>query len=252
MKEIKNIAYGTHDACLLDLYLPEETHFPVFIYFHGGGLTSGSRAGVNTFLHELISHGIAVASADYRMYPDANYPDFIEDTAKAVAWVKTHIGEYGKCDGIFVGGSSAGGYLSMMLCFDEHYLTAEGVSPSDIAGYVHDAGQPTAHFNVLKYKGIDPRRIIVDESAPLFHIGRSEHYPPMHFIVSDNDMKNRYEQTMLVLSTLKHFELDATVSHTVMHGTHCAYCSVKKDVRAENGEYAFGVIIRDFIEKQLS
>lgn len=250
MREMKGIAYAAHPECLLDLYLPTAEHFPVFVYFHGGGIEKGSRAGVGCFVEELTKAGIAVVSADYRMYPTAKYPEFIEDSAAAVAWVKHRIGEYGVCDGIFVGGSSAGGYLSMMLCFDEGYYKAAGISPDDIAGYVHDAGQPTAHFNVLKYRGIDPRRVIVDESAPLFHIGKSGHYPPMHFIVSDNDMKNRYEQTMLVLSTLKHFELDAGISHTVMHGKHCAYCSAKNNVRNEKGEYAFGAIIRDFILSQ--
>ncbi len=251
MKEIKEIRYGEYDACILDLYLPDAAHFPLFLYFHGGGLEKGSRAGVGAFLDELLSHGIAVASADYRMYPNAKYPDFIEDSASAVAWIKNNIGEHGVCDGIFVGGSSAGAYLSMMLCFDETYLQAKGVLPTDIAGYVHDAGQPTAHFNVLRYRDTDPRRVIVDETAPLYHMGKADYYPPMHFIVSDNDMQNRYEQTMLVLSTLKHFGLDATVSHTLMHGKHCAYCHPEKGARYENGEHAFGVIIRDFIQKYI-
>lgn len=251
MKQVKNIKYASFDACLLDLYLPETEHFPVFIYFHGGGIEAGSRSGVGAFLNELISRGIAVASADYRMYPQAKYPEFIEDAAMAVAWIKNNIENYGKCDGVFVGGSSAGGYLSMMLCFDERYLMKAGLSASDVSGYVHDAGQPTAHFNVLRYGGTDPRRVIVDESAPLFYVGMKENYPPMHFIVSDNDMQSRYEQTMLMLSTLAHFGLDKTVSHTVMHGTHCAYCSEKKEVKNEDGEHVFGALIRDFIEKVL-
>ena len=251
MKELKNIAYREHEACLLDLYLPDTEHFPVFVYFHGGGLEKGSRASVGGFLTELISRGIAVVSADYRMFPEAKYPDFIEDAACAVAWVKRHIGAYGACDGIFVGGSSAGGYLSMMLCFDERYYRAAGIESGDIAGYVHDAGQPTAHFNVLHYAGIEPKRVIVDETAPLFYIGMRESYPPMHFIVSDNDMQNRYEQTMLVLSTLKHFGHEATVSHTLMHGKHCAYCHAEKGARDENGEHVFGVTIRTFIQRYL-
>ena len=109
MREVKGIAYAAHPECLLDLYLPTAEHFPVFIYFHGGGIEEGSRAGVECFIEELTKAGIAVVSADYRMYPTAKYPEFIEDSAAAVAWVKNNIGEYGVCDGIFVGGSSAGG-----------------------------------------------------------------------------------------------------------------------------------------------
>ena len=73
----------------------------------------------------------------------------------------------------------------------------------------------------------------------------------MHFVVSDNDMANRYEQTMLVLSTLKHFGLSETVSHTVMHGTHCSYCNEKKGAKNEKGEHLFIVMIRDFILKHI-
>ena len=93
----------------------------------------------------------------------------------------------------------------MMLCFDRRYLDAVGVDPLEISGWVHDAGQPTAHFVVLKNSGFDSKRIIVDETAPLYFIGVEKSHSPMHFIVSDNDMQNRYEQTLLLVSTLKHF-----------------------------------------------
>ena len=50
----------------------------------------------------------------------------------------------------------------------------------------------------------------------------------MLFVVSDNDMENRYEQTQLVISTLKHFRYDMSkVQLKVMHGTHCHY--IRKD-----------------------
>ena len=42
----------------------------------------------------------------------------------------------------------------------------------------------------------------------------------MRFIVSDNDMKGRYEQTMLMLATLAHFEY-TDYDHILMHGKHC-------------------------------
>ena len=135
----------------------------------------------------------------------------------------------------------------MMLCFDRRYLVEAGVDPSSVAGYLHDAGQPTAHFNVLKYKGMDPRRVAVDETAPLYFVGLEKSYPPMRFIVSDNDMKNRYEQTMLMLSTLSHFGYRG-FDHVVMHGKHCAYLG-KTD---ESGNYLFANRILGFIRESAS
>ena len=59
----------------------------------------------DTCWHLLITEddgkGIAVASADYRMYPSAKYPDFIEDAAEAVHWVSENIGRYGNCKKLF-------------------------------------------------------------------------------------------------------------------------------------------------------
>ena len=168
------------------------------------------------------------------------------DSAEAVAWVVKNISSYGKCEGIYVGGSSAGGFLSMMLCFDERWYNKAGISPDDISGYIHDAGQPTAHFNVLRERGIDTRRVIVDDSAPIYHIGTRDTYPPMLFIVSDNDMKNRYEQTILTISTLKHFGHTENVELKLMNGKHCEYVSKLDDA----GESVFGKIIAEYIERK--
>ena len=233
-----------YKECILDVHIPDCDSFPVFVYFHGGGLEKGDKV-LKAMPELLTQNGIAVVSANYRMFPDCNYPDFIEDSADCVAWVKNNISKYGSCKGIYVGGSSAGGYLSMMLCFDKRWYEAAGISNEDISGYVHDAGQPTAHFNVLKYNGVDPRRVIVDETSPLYHIGEDKAYPPMLFIVSDNDMRNRYEQTMLTLSTLKHFGHGEKIELKLMHGKHCAYCG-RVD---EDGKSTFGKIILEFIEK---
>ncbi|MBQ8207880.1 MAG: alpha/beta hydrolase [Clostridia bacterium] len=253
MRLIENIKYGNDNpAQLIDLYLPDNVidgETPVFVYFHGGGIENGSRKNMEVLCEYLTAHGIAVASADYIMYPEAKYPEFIEDSALAVAWAKKNLcdgGEYGNFGKLYIGGSSAGGYLSMMLCFDGKYLGKYGIAPASVGGYVHDAGQPTAHFNVLKYRGIDSRRIIVDESAPLFHFGTAKELAPMIFIASDGDMENRYEQTMLVMSTLKHFRYDESkIRLKVMHGGHCHYVHQKD----ENDESVFGKICEEFFNE---
>ena len=246
MRNVLDIPYGDHPMQVLDLHLPDNDRFPVFVYFHGGGLENGSRRSTAVMDDYLTAHGIAVAEVEYRLYPEAQYPAFVEDAAAAVAWVKTHINEYGTATALYVGGSSAGGYLSMMLCFDGRYLGAHGIVPTDVTGFVHDAGQPTTHFNVLRERGIDSRRVIVDEAAPLYHIGTAETYAPMLFIVSDNDMAGRYEQTQLTLASLRHFGCDMTrVHYREMHGTHCAYVG-KTD---ENGDSILGQILVEFMQK---
>ena len=245
MKILKDIPYlEESEAQALDVYLPDTDPSSVFVYFHGGGLSHGDKRSAERFAAYLTARGVAVVSANYRMYPDAKYPDFIYDSAAAVKWTKENLGRDLTDGKIFVGGSSAGGYLSMMLCFDEKYLASVGLSSSDIAGYFHDAGQPTAHFRVLTEREIDDRRIIVDESAPLYHVEADKNYPRMRFIVSDNDMQNRFEQTMLMLSTLKHFGYENYDSVVMKDSKHCSYCG-KTD---EDGESLFGKMIYDFVK----
>ncbi len=248
MKIFKDVFYSNEEitAKSLDAYIPDGKTEAVFMYMHGGGLEKGDKGAKYEKVSEyLVQHGIAFVSINYRMYPDAKYPDFIYDAAEAVAWVNKNMRELFETDKLYVGGSSAGGYLSMMLCFDKKYLASVGLDNSVIAGYFHDAGQPTAHFKVLKNSGVDPRRIIVDETAPLYHVGLDEDYPRMRFIVSDNDMRNRYEQTMLMMSTLSHFGFE-NYDHIVMNGKHCAYCRAVD----ENGVSVFGKMILDFIQKK--
>lgn len=207
----------------MDLYLPESPSFDLFIYFHGGGLCSGSKAIDDFSASELTARDVAIASVDYRMYPSAKFPDFIEDAACAIRFLKDNVAKWGDCRSIFVGGSSAGGYISMMLCFDKRYLNAVEMSPLEITGWIHDAGQPTSHFNVLKELGKDSRRVIVDETAPLYFVGMEENYSPMHFILAEQDMFGRYEQTMLMIKTLEHFGHADQVSLSVLPGKHVSY-----------------------------
>lgn len=239
-----DIVYNSYGQ-MLDVYLPEGKSNAVFLYIHGGGIEAGTKNDGNYFAALLAEQGISTVSINYRLYPEAKFPEFIEDSADAVAWVFQNKALFGGCDKVFVGGSSAGGYLSMMLCFDKRYLNAVGLEPTDIDAYIHDAGQPTSHFNVLKELGKDSKRVIVDETAPMYFVGLEETYSPMLFIVSDNDMFGRYEQTMLMVKTLEHFGHADKVQTQVMNGKHCAYV-YKAD---EDGEGILAKVILSYLEK---
>lgn len=228
MQILKNISYG---PSVLDLYLPDAMPAPVLIWFHGGGLDHGSRENIfNWGVAELLaSRGIAVASADYRMYPEVGFPTFLEDAAACCAFLEAHGQEWGGFTKRYIGGNSAGGYISMMLYFDRHYLNAVGLDPDGFDGYVFDAGQPTTHFAVLRERGIDPRAIRVDEASPLYFIDRDVaepmKKPKMLFLAADNDMPCRLEQHGVLLRTMWAFGYSpARVTFKKMAGYgHCKY-----------------------------
>ncbi len=240
MKKFENISYSSApnqtipggSNCLCDLYLPDEVtpDTPLFVHFHGGGIESGSKDGdASKICATLASRGIAAVSANYRMYPTAKYPEFIEDAAACIAYFKAHLAEYtGGVGRFYVGGESAGAYLSMMLCFDRSYLAKYGIdADTEISGWVHGGGQPTAHFNVLRERGIDSKRVIVDESAPMFHLDRNT-FAPMLLLTSTNDIQARMPQLMSLEASLRHFGFKDVELH-VIEGGHCSYCHPEKD-----------------------
>lgn len=243
MRELLNIIYDENhaDICTLDIFLPEDGYssHPVFIYFHGGGIESGSKEETSDLVN-ITSKGIAFVSVGYRIYPQAKFPDFIEDAAKAIAFVKAYGETHKLFSEIYAGGQSAGAYLTMMVYFDHHYLNKYGLIPEDVKGWIFDAGQPTVHYNVLRERGFDSRLVRIDEAAPIYFLDHemdSSNQSRLMFITADNDMPNRLEQTRLLLKTMEVFHYDMSkVEFKIMEGsTHCSYSILK--------------LVLDFIQK---
>lgn len=129
----------------LDIYLPEgRKNFPVVVFVHGGAWTVGDKhlfglyGGVGEF---LASQGIGAVLPNYRLSPRVKHPEHVRDVAKAVAWTRNHIAEYGgDPHQMFLAGHSAGAHLVSLLATDEQYLDAEGLRPSDIRGVIAVSG----------------------------------------------------------------------------------------------------------------
>jgi acetyl esterase/lipase len=211
---VRTVVYGPLPEHLADLHLPGRRDAPVLVYLHGGGLEGGERGDNPGLFERLMAVGVGVVSASYRRYPQARYPEFVEDAAACVAWVLANL----PGRPILVGGSSAGAYLAMMLRFDERWLSAQGIATDAVVGWVFDPGQPTTHFNVLRERGLDPNRVVVDEAAPLFHIGPGTAAAPTLVLLAWDDIPGRREQTDLMLATLRAYGADDGVRTVVLDG----------------------------------
>jgi acetyl esterase/lipase len=75
MRVFEDLRYGPHPEQKLDIYLPEGQCNVFMVWFHGGSLKFGSRKDIR-FHEDLMEHGIGVASVEYRMYPNVNFPVF--------------------------------------------------------------------------------------------------------------------------------------------------------------------------------
>ncbi|MDD6210227.1 MAG: alpha/beta hydrolase [Bacteroidales bacterium] len=206
---IENIYYGASgtsdnyelERCRLDLYYPEGSKdFKTIVWFHGGGLTGGSK-----YIPEsLKEQGIAVVAVNYRLSPKVKAPAYIEDAASAVAWVFDHITSYGgDTSRIYVAGHSAGAYLTLMVGMDRQWLAAHSLNADRIAALFPLSPQVITHFTIRKEQGINELSPVVDRYAPLFHVRKDA--PPVYLMLGDREleMMGRYEENLYFWRMLK-------------------------------------------------
>lgn len=224
MITIKNVRYGLLDAQTFDAYLPDNNGFDTIVWFHGGGLSSGDKADYHTpfVAEQFVSNGYGFISVNYTLYPEAKFPSYLVEAAKAVAYIKEYIGQVGGNGEVIVSGQSAGAWISMMLCFDKHYLRDEGLDPIEVKAWIPESGQATNHFNIQEIEDkIDPWIQRIDERAPIYFVDNKTTLSKMLLILYDQDMPMRYEQNMLLYKTVLHFNPQANIETVLLNGQHC-------------------------------
>lgn len=207
----ENISYVSEETsddyrlsrCRLDLYYPDGAEdYPTVLWIHGGSLTSKSKE----IPDEFRDQGIAVAAVNYRLYPKASSPSYIYDVAEALAWVFSHIEEYGgNADKVYVAGHSAGGYLTLMLALDKKYAARFGFDNDRVVKYYPISAQTATHYTVRKERGLDKEIPVVDSLAPLNCVRKDG--SPIMLITGDRNMEMfaRYEENAYLDAVLRHF-----------------------------------------------
>lgn len=141
---IADLAYGDGPRHLADIYAPSPVRpgAPIMVFFYGGGWEEGRREMYRFVGATLAAQGIVTVIPDYRIYPAARFPDFIEDGARAAAWAREHGAAHGGDPvRLFLMGHSAGAQIATLLSLDRHWLAEVGMDPArDIAGTIGLAG----------------------------------------------------------------------------------------------------------------
>jgi acetyl esterase/lipase len=89
---------------------------PALLQIHGGAWVYGEKETQgNPLLYHLAERGWVGFAANYRLSPQATFPDQIVDVKRAIAWVREHAAEYGADPSfICITGGSAGGHLTAL------------------------------------------------------------------------------------------------------------------------------------------
>jgi arylformamidase len=183
---------------VLDVYSPKDAKgLPVVYWIHGGGWQTGDKKDVQLKPQVFNDKGFVFVSTNYRLLPAVDMSTLIRDVAKSVRWTHDHISEYGgDPKRFFVMGHSAGAQLAALICTDDRYLKAEGLSLDIVRGCVpvdgdtYDVpaiietaearwrahGLPPAKFGHREKFGNDPAKH--KDFSAVTHVSKGKGIPP--------------------------------------------------------------------------
>ena len=124
----RGVAYGEGERAVMDIYRAEDPRpdAPTLVFVHGGSWSEGDK-NIYKFLAEgFTKEGFDVVVPNYRLYPEARYPDMVVDTGAAA---RAAVEAFGGRDVVLIG-HSAGAYNVLMAAM------APDVSGVDVCGTV--------------------------------------------------------------------------------------------------------------------
>jgi acetyl esterase/lipase len=129
---------NTDERQVLDVYSPAKAkNLPVVFWIHGGGWQTGDKSDVQIKPQVFMDRGFVFVSTNYRLLPSVDMATIVRDVAKSVRWVHDHIADHGgDPKRLLIMGHSAGAQLAALICTDDRYLKAEGLSLASIIGCV--------------------------------------------------------------------------------------------------------------------
>jgi arylformamidase len=196
----RNIPYAdpAHERQVLDVYSTSKAKdAPVVFWIHGGGWQTGDKTSVQLKPKYFVDKGFVFVSTNYRLLPSVDMATIVRDIAKSIHWVHDHIAEHGgDPKRLYVMGHSAGAQLAALICTDDRYLKAEGLSLAilqgcvpvdgdtfDVPAIIETAetrcrvhGLPQAKFGHREKFGNDPAKH--RDFSAVTHVAKDKEIPP--------------------------------------------------------------------------
>lgn len=228
----RNIPYAdpAHERQVLDVYSPQNAKdLPVVFWIHGGGWQTGDKTDVQIKPKAFMDKGFVFVSTNYRLLPSVDMATIVRDVAKSIRWVHENIAKHGgDPKRLLVMGHSAGAQLAALICTDDRYLKAEGVSLANVKGCVPVDGDtfdipaiievaetrwkthnlPKAKFGHREKFGNDPARH--RDFSAVTHVAKDKNIPPF-LILHIAGHPDTTAQAVRLGNVLKDAGLSATV-----------------------------------------
>lgn len=190
---------------------------PLLVWIHGGAFMGGDKAENLPIWDDLMKHGFAVATLNYRLSGDAKWPAQITDCKAAIRFLKASAKEYNiEPQRIGVWGSSAGGHLAALvgasggekkLDVGEHLDQSSAVSCAvDMFGPIDFEkmplrDSPTSPEAKMWGRSTADALEMAREACPLTYL--SKDMPPFLILHGDADKVISIEQSQLFQAALQ-------------------------------------------------
>lgn len=264
----KDIRYtdSDHARHVLDIYTPKDAkNLPVIFWIHGGGWQQGDKSDVQNKPQWFMEQGFVFVSTNYRLLPEVDMGTLIRDVAKSVRWVHDHIAEYGgDPKRMIVGGHSAGAQLAAIICTDDRYLKAEGLSLAITKGCipvdgdtfdvpaiievaetrwrVHGLPQPQPRYTHRVKFGNDPTKH--KDFSAVMHVAKDKGIPPF-LIVHVAEHPDTTAQALRLANTLK----EAGIAVTLYGGRETTHGKINADLGLPDNPGTKALL--EFVERAL-
>lgn len=194
----KDILYGDEPLQDLDIYYPKplaqaikaqnviEDTYPMVVFVYGGSWENGTKEQYAFVGKSLARAGYVTAVINHRKAPEHPYPDYVEDTAKAIAWSYDNAKSlHADPKRMAVMGQSSGAFNVVAAVSNEDFLAPYGIKPSDIKAVVGIAGPYSYDFRQFDSATAFPADATPDQVMPDRQLKGEQ--PPYLLLTAEND-----------------------------------------------------------------
>lgn len=160
-REFLGVNEGDTPKLLCDIWYPiepGESSGLGIIYLHGSAWHAGDKDMLTRpFFRHLVSQGHVVMDAAYRLCPEADIFDMVDDVRHAIRWLKENGSKYGvNTARIVLGGGSAGGHLALLVGYTPGHSE---LTPNNLKGV------DTAVHGVFTHYGATDMNAVLEHAS---------------------------------------------------------------------------------------
>jgi acetyl esterase/lipase len=206
------VAYGAHPRQRFDIYRPDGPGpFPVLVFAYGGAWDSGRRHDYAFAGRAFAAQGFLTVIPDYRLAPEAHYPDFVHDIADAAAAALKEAPRHGgDPTKLCFSGHSAGGYNVTQAALLPGLLESRGIDRHTLKAVATIAAP--ADFKPLDFpstRAAFGRYPDLDETQPMRHASKDA--PPFLMLHGRHDTTVGLHNSVNLAAALKEAGAEAEV-----------------------------------------